>query len=356
MLRGGPVCPLWLAFPGHDMKTLEQAGRKDATIAIVIPAFNECATVGETILGFHMALPGAGIYVIDNNSTDGTATIASRVLCELPCSSAVIREERQGKGFAVRRAFAEIDADVYLLVDADLTYPASRACDLVQPVVNGDADMVVGDRHSLGGYAKENRRQLHGLGNRLVRQIINSLFAAHLTDIMSGYRVMSRQFVKNYPILVGGFQLETDMTLHALHKRFRIVEIPVEYRDRPTHSVSKLNTLSDGARVLFTIAQILRYYRPLAFFGVIGMLVLLAGIAAGVPVVSEFVRSRFVSHVPLAILASGLGISGLMMLAIGLILDSLVHQSRFDYERELLQQSANRQREDTRSAVRAVNR
>lgn len=312
------------------------AAQAAADIAVILPAFNEEQTIGDTIRAFHAALPLARIVVVNNNSSDRTREIAARALLEVRCRGAVIDEERQGKGMAVRRAFMDVDADIYVLADADMTYPADRVQDLIRPVAQGRADMVVGDRHSGGDYARENTRALHGFGNRLVQAMINKLFNAALVDIMSGYRVFSRQFVKNYPILVQGFQIETDMTLHALHKRFRIVEIPVEYRDRPAGSVSKLNTLSDGAKVLFTIAQILRYYRPLLFFGGLAVLFALAGGLAGIPVLQDWIRERYIHRVPLAILASALEIVAMLLLAVGLILDSLVHQQRMDYERDLL--------------------
>ena len=219
---------------------------------------------------------------------------------------------------------------------ADLTYPAERVRDLMAPVIEGRADMVVGDRHSAGHYASENKRALHGFGNGLVRNLVNGLFNASLADIMSGYRVFSRRFVKNYPILVEGFEIETDVTLHALDKRFRIVEIPVEYVDRPQGSVSKLNTVGDGARVLFVILQILRYYRPMAFFGSLSLLFGLAGLFAAVPVIQDWIVARYISHVPLAILATGFEIVAVVTLAVGLILDSIVYQQRRDYERQIL--------------------
>lgn len=197
---------------------------------------------------------------------DSTESLARETLERLKCHGGVINEPRAGKGNAVRRAFIEIDADIYILADADMTYPAFQAHDLITPIVNGTADMVVGDRHSAGHYAAENKRAFHGFGNCLVRDLVNKLFGAKLADIMSGYRAFNRRFVKNYPILVEGFEIETDMTLHALDKRFRILEVPVEYRDRPEGSFSKLNTFRDGMRVINTITTVLRYYRPLAFW------------------------------------------------------------------------------------------
>lgn len=196
--------------------------------------------------------------------------------------------------------------------------------------------MVVGDRHSGGNYAAENKRFLNGLGNRLVRNLVNVLFRCKLADIMSGYRAFSRRFVKNYPILVGGFEIETDMTLHALDKRFGITEIPVAYRDRPEGSVSKLNTFQDGFRVLATIFNILRHYRPLAFFGGLGAVFVLLGSLAGLPVIIEWLNTGMIYRLPLAVLASALEIIAMVLVAIGLILDSIVHQNRQNYERLLL--------------------
>lgn len=307
-----------------------------AGVAVILPAYNEEITIEGTIRVFHAALPEASIWVVNNRSVDATEAIALATLSELRCAGGVLNEVRKGKGNAVRRAFLEVDADFYILTDADMTYPAERARDLMAPVIEGLADMVVGDRHSAGYYAAENKRPLHGFGNDLVRNLVNRLFNAELADIMSGYRVFSRRFVKSYPILVDGFEIETDMTLHALDKRFRIVEIPVEYRDRPEGSVSKLNTVSDGAKVIFTIARILRYYRPLAFFGGAAVVVGLAGLLAALPVLDEWVRNHYIRHVPLAILATGLEVVAVLMMAIGLILDSITHQDKSAFERELL--------------------
>jgi glycosyltransferase involved in cell wall biosynthesis len=305
-------------------------------IAVILPAYNEEQTVAATIEDFHNYLPDAHIWVINNRSNDATEQVSVDTLTRLGCVGGVINERRPGKGNAVRRAFLDIDADIYILADADITYPAAQAHQLMAPIIAGEADMVVGDRHSAGRYAAENKRALHGFGNRLVRDLVNKLFRANLADIMSGYRVFNRRFVKSYPILVEGFEIETDMTLHALDKRFRIVEIPVDYRDRPAGSSSKLNTLRDGARVLNTIGNILRYYRPLVFFGGTAILFAALGLIAGIPVIEEWVRERYISHVPLAILASGLGIVAIVLAAIGLILDSITHQDKRNFERDIL--------------------
>ena len=305
-------------------------------IAVILPAHNEELTIGGTIEAFHNELPEARIVVVNNNSKDATAAIARDTLKRLGAQGVVIDEHREGKGNAVRRAFTDVDADIYVMSDADLTYPAVQARELMAPVIAGEADMVVGDRHSAGHYAAENKRVLHGFGNRLVRDLVNKLFRANLADIMSGYRVVNRRFVKSYPILVEGFEIETDMTLHALDKRFRIVEIPVKYSDRPAGSFSKVNTLRDGARVLSTIGNILRYYRPLVFFGGAAVLLALLGLIAGVPVIEEWISERYIRHVPLAILATGLEIVAIVLAAIGLILDSITNQDKRNFERTLL--------------------
>jgi len=258
------------------------------SIALILPAYNEELTISKVIEVFHQAIPCAHIFVIDNNSSDQTCELALAALQNLNIKGNVIKERCQGKGNAVRRAFLEINADIYVMVDADMTYPASRVGDLIEPILIGEADMVVGDRHTLGGYQVENKRNFHSFGNFLVTTLVNSLFRASLVDIMSGYRAFSKKFVKNYAILVEGFEIETDMTLHALDKRYRVKEVPIEYQDRPLGSYSKLNTFSDGAKVLFTIFQILCYYRPLYFFGVIGILFGLLGLIASLPVLDDW--------------------------------------------------------------------
>lgn len=305
-------------------------------IAIVLPAYNEELTVADTMADFNRELPNAAIWVVNNRSADATEQKANEALQQLGCKGGVINEERPGKGNAVRRALLDIDADIYILADADMTYPASDVHAMLQPVLSGRADMVVGDRHSQGKYAAENKRALHGFGNNLVRGLVNWLFGAKLADIMTGYRVFNRRFVKSYPILVEGFEIETDMTLHALDKRFRIIEVPCDYRDRPEGSFSKLNTLKDGVRVLSSIWNILRYYRPLLFFGTCATLFALLGLLAAVPVIEDWVREQYVHHVPLAILATGLELVAVVLGSIGLILDSITQQDRRRFELDFL--------------------
>ena len=281
----------------------------------------------------------ARIIIVNNNSTDETALLAADTLKKLGALGEVMHERSQGKGNAVRRAFLEVDADIYVMTDADFTYPAERIHDLMRPVIDGWADMVTGDRHSQGHYEKENKRPLHNFGNSLVQSLVNGLFNASLADIMTGYRCFSRSFVKNYPILVKGFEIETDMTLHALDKKFRILEIPVEYKDRPPGSFSKLNTLSDGALVLNTIVRILRFYRPMVFFGGLGLLLVLLGFIASLPVLSDWCRYKYIYHIPLAILSTGLEIIALIVIAIALILDSIADQDKRNFEIRMLNYS-----------------
>lgn len=311
---------------------------KSQRIAIVLPAYNEEQTIAQTILDFHKHLPEARIYIINNRSRDATELLALDALSKLPDLSrgGVINENRPGKGIAVRCGFHDIDADIYVLADADMTYPANQVIDLIAPVLSGEADMVVGDRHSSGGYAIENKRALHIFGNNLVRNLVNKLFSSNLADIMSGYRAFNKKFVKSYPILVDGFEIETDMTLHALDKRFRIIEIPIDYRDRPVGSLSKLNTITDGARVLRTIFNILRYYKPFLFFGLSSLLFFILGLFAAIPPVSDYLREQYVHHVPLAILATGLELVAIVLFAIGVILDSIVYQDRRNFEIKLM--------------------
>lgn len=306
-------------------------------IAVILPAYNEELTIQRTIESFWSVMPNSELIIVNNNSKDKTAEIAQNTLKALNANGRVLNEVRQGKANAVRRAFLDIDADIYVMADADLTYPAEIIFDLIQPVVDGNADMVVGDRLVDGHYAHENKRKFHDFGNKLVKCLINYLFNSNLSDVMSGYRVFNRRFVKNYPILVEGFELETDMTLHALDKRLRILEISIPYKDRPEGSFSKLSTFTDGAKVIFTIAQILRYYRPLAFFGTVSVLFSVFGILTAVPVFKDWILHRYIYHVPLAVLSCGLELVAIMSLGIGLILDSNAHQHRMNSERNFLE-------------------
>jgi glycosyltransferase involved in cell wall biosynthesis len=286
-------------------------------IAILIPCYNEEKTIKKVVGDFRKVLPEATVYVYDNNSKDQTSDIAQK-------SGAIVRKEfRQGKGFVVQKMFREIDADLYLLVDGDDTYPAEDAKKLVDVSIEYDVDIVVGDRLSNGTYAQENKRGFHNFGNALVKNMVNLFFKSNLKDIMSGYRVFSKKFVKNYPILVGGFQLETDMTIFALDRKFTIREVPIIYRDRPEGSVSKLNTYSDGFKVIMVIFNLFRYYRPFLYFSLFALLFAITGLVIGLPVVLEYLKTSYISKVPSAILASGLMILGVLSLVCGLILDAI---------------------------------
>jgi len=314
----------------------EQNYIESLRIVVILPAFNEELTIESTIKSFNSQLPNAAIWIIDNNSNDSTNIIASHTIVLLGCDGGVILESRKGKGNAIRRAFRDIDADIYVIADADFTYPADRVQDLIAPILNNSADLVVGDRHTGGHYRTENKRSFRGFGNSLVKELVNKLFSSNLKDIMSGYRVFNRLFVKSYPILVEGFEIETDMTLHALDKRFRILEIPVEYKDRPVGSFSKLDTFSDGLSVLLTIARILRYYRPMVFFGYTSLLIFIFGLITAIPVFIDWFQYHYIYHVPLAILATGLEIISLILFAIGLILDSISHHNKCLFEIQTL--------------------
>lgn len=305
-------------------------------LVFIFPAYNEEMTIADTLNAFHAEVPEAELWVIDNNSSDDTAKISLETLNKIRAGGGVLYEKRQGKGNAVRKAFMEVDADYYVISDADLTYPAEQARELLAPVLNGEADMVVGNRHAHGRYKSENKRAFHNFGNQLVLFLINTLFKSHLSDIMSGYRAFNRRFVKNYPILVEGFEIETDMTLHALDKRFRIIELPIAYKDRPEGSTSKLNTLHDGLRVIKTIINIFRYYKPLCFFGILSALFFLCGLVAAIPVLSDYIAHGYIYHVPLALLATGLEIVALLMLVVGLILDQGSYYNKCNFERKLL--------------------
>ncbi|MCX6303950.1 MAG: glycosyltransferase family 2 protein [Bacteroidetes bacterium] len=287
-------------------------------IAVLIPCLNEARTIKKVIDDFRKSLPSAAIYVYDNNSTDDTFQIAT------DAGAVVVKEYNRGKANVVQRMFTDIEADIYLMVDGDATYPADTASHMIELLISRNLDIVVGDRLSNASYAKENKRKFHGAGNELIKKLINFLFNASLKDILSGYRVFSRKFVKNYPSLVEGFELETEITIFSLHHGFRIHEIPINYQDRPTGSESKLNTFSDGFKVLKTMFNLFRYYKPMIFFSTIAGILFLLGVAMGIRPILEYVEFKYVYRVPSAILASGLMIAALLCLFCGLILDTIV--------------------------------
>ena len=298
-------------------------------IAILIPCYNEEITVAKVITDFKKELPDALIYVYNNNSTDNTLQIAYE-------NGAIVKNEyRQGKGNVVRNMFRDIDADVYVLVDGDNTYPANMVHQLIKPILMETADMVVGDRISNGTYKKQNKRLFHDFGNGMVRSTINRLFKTNLKDVMSGYRAFSRAFVKNVPILSKGFEVETEITLHALDKRFIIKEIPIEYKDRPNKSKSKLNTFTDGYKVIKTIIKMLKDYKPLKFFLSIAIIFFALGLIIGIPVIYEYILTRYITKVPSAVLSTGLMIFSVIIAQCGVILDTVVKDDKEKYEIEL---------------------
>lgn len=295
-------------------------------IAVIIPCYNEELTIAKVINDFKGELPEADIYVYDNNSKDNTGKIAR------DHGAIVVKESRQGKGNVVRAMFRDIDADIYIMVDGDDTYPAEAARELIQPIINNEADMVIGDRLSNGTYEKENKRAFHNLGNNLVQGLIGLLFKNEIKDIMTGYRAFNRFFVKTMPVMSEGFQIETEMSIHALDKKFRLKEIPIEYRDRPDGSESKLNTFRDGYRVIKTLLGLFKDYKPLLFFGSISVFSLVLGLLVGIPVIVEFVLTRFITKVPSAILAVGFIVVSVTSLSCGLILDTISATTKRNYE------------------------
>lgn len=298
-------------------------------IAVLIPCYNEELTVTKVVNDFKLALPNAKIYVYDNNSRDKTVELAQK-------AGAIVRHEyRQGKGNVVRSMFREIEADYYIMVDGDDTYPAEHASEMIEKAIKHNADMVIGDRLSNGTYSSENKRSFHDFGNKLVLGLINSIFKSDLMDIMTGYRVFSKFFVKNFPALSEGFQIETEMSIFALNYKFNIVQVPINYRDRPEGSFSKLNTFRDGFRVLKVLSTLFKDTRPLMFFGMISLIFIISSLIVGTPVLIEFVNTHFITLVPSAILASGLAIIAALFLMVALILDTMAYNHRLEFEHRL---------------------
>lgn len=294
--------------------------------AVIIPCYNEAVTIGNVIDDFHRELPGATVYVYDNNSTDGTSRIARE-------HGATVRlEPRQGKGNVCRQMFRDIDAACYLMVDGDDTYPAESARALCDPIIAGEADMTVGDRLSNGTYAEENKRAFHGFGNDLVRSMIKWIYGYSFEDVMTGYRAMSQPFVKTFPVLSEGFQIETELSIHAVDHRWRIKDIPVEYRDRPAGSESKLDTVGDGIKVIAMIGTLFKDYRPLKFFSLIALLFAAIGLALGIPIIIEYLRTGLVPRFPTAMLAAAFMFLCGLSLATGLILDSVAKVEKKQWE------------------------
>ena len=294
-------------------------------IAVLIPCYNESKTIEKVVKDYKKALPEADIYVYDNNSKDHTDEIAKK-------AGAIVKYEyRQGKGNVIRSMFRDIDADCYLMIDGDDTYPAENAREMCDLVLNGRADMVIGDRLS-STYFTENKRPFHNFGNRIVRLLINKLFSNHIKDIMTGYRAFSYDFVKGFPVLSKGFEIETEMTIHAVDKNYKLVEIPVTYRDRPEGSVSKLNTYSDGMKVLKTIAVLFKEYKPMGFFGLISLLLVLISLIFLIPPFAGYFATGEVAKFPSLIVGCFIFLTSILSLMCGIILQVIVKKDRQQYE------------------------
>lgn len=296
-------------------------------IAVLIPCYNEAQTIKKVITDYKRALPDATIYVYDNNSVDDTAAIAAK-------SGATVRHEyKQGKGNVIRTMFRDVEADCYLMIDGDDTYPAENAREMCQLILDGKADMVIGDRLS-STYFEENKRPFHNFGNDIVRKSINTLWHPKepILDVMTGYRAFSPMFVKTFPILSQGFEIETEMTIHALDKNLLIRSIPVQYRDRPEGSESKLNTYSDGIKVLLTIFNLYRDYKPMHFFGILAVLLAILAVALFIPVLTEYIATGLVPRFPTFIGSVFLLLMAMLSMVCGLILDTNATNSRKNFE------------------------
>ena len=294
-------------------------------IAVLIPCYNESKTIEKVIKDFKKELPEATIYVYDNNSTDGTDKIARN-------AGAIVRYERkQGKGNVIRTMFRDIDAECYLMVDGDDTYPVENARALCDAVLNRSVDMAIGDRLS-STYFTENKRPFHNFGNVLVRKLINKIYKSNIRDVMTGYRAFSYIFVKTFPILSKGFELETEMTMHSLDKNMNLENIIVDYRDRPNGSISKLKTYSDGVKVIKTIITFLKNYKPTKFFNTLSFLQIILGSAFLIPVIIEFINTGLVPKIPTFIVSIFLFITAALSFVIGLVLQSIVNKSKQDFE------------------------
>ncbi len=294
-------------------------------VAIAIPCYNEAQTIEKVVRDYRAVFPQAQIFVFDNNSTDGTAEIAKN-------AGAIVRHEpRQGKGNVIRSIFRTIRAECLILTDGDDTYPAEDAAKLAAAVLEGGADMAIGDRLS-STYFTENKRAFHNSGNRLVRGLINRLFHCEMKDIMTGLRAFSPAFTEAFPVMSRGFEIETEMSIHAVDKNFKVAEIPIQYRDRPQGSVSKLNTFTDGFLVIKTIALLFKDYKPFVFFGALALAAFLLSMILGIPVVAEYLNTGIVPRFPTLIVASGLFVASLLLFSVGIILEVILRQHRQNYE------------------------
>ncbi len=298
-------------------------------IAVLIPCYNESKTVEKVVTDFKRVLPEASIYVYDNNSTDDTAVLAKK-------AGAIVRHEyQQGKGNVIRRMFREIDAECYIMTDGDDTYPAEYARQMADLVFDKNVDMVVGDRLS-STYFEENKRPFHNLGNSIVRKSINFLFKSEIKDIMTGYRAFSYQFVKSFPVLSKGFEIETEMSIHAIDKNMYIENVIIDYRDRPEGSESKLNTYSDGLKVLFTIFRLYRNYKPINFFSIIALLLTIISAVFFIPILITYAKTGLVPNFPTLIVCGFVIVAALISLFTGVVLQTLRQKDRQDFEMNLI--------------------
>ena len=299
--------------------------KENNKIAVLIPCYNESKTIEKVVKDYKKALPDADIYVYDNNSSDDTDKIAKK-------AGAIVKYEyRQGKGNVIRTMFRDIDADCYLMIDGDDTYPAENAREMCDLVLDGKADMVIGDRLS-STYFTENKRPFHNFGNRIVRLLINKIFNNNVKDIMTGYRAFSYDFVKGFPVLSKGFEIETEMTIHAVDKNYKLVEVPVTYRDRPEGSVSKLNTYSDGFKVLKTIATLFKEYKPALFFNIFAFIILAVSLVMEIPIVCEYFKTGLVPRFPTLIVSCIFLLVSILLWITGIILQVIVKKHRQLYE------------------------
>lgn len=306
-------------------------------IAVLVPCYNESNTIKKVVEDWKRELPEAVVYVYDNNSTDDTASIAK-------AAGAVVKKEfQQGKGNVIRRMFREIDAECYIMIDGDDTYPAEFGQEMAQCILGKQADMVVGDRLS-STYFVENKRLFHNLGNTIVRSSINRLFKSNVRDIMTGYRAFSYQFVKTFPVLSKGFEIETEMTIHAVDKNMRVENVVVEYRDRPDGSESKLNTYIDGIKVLKTILSLYKNYKPLNFFGGLALLLSLISLIMFIPVLRIYLITGMVPNFPTLIVSGFVAIAALQAFFSGLILSTIVQKDRqlFEYKLQMVQRDSKK--------------
>ena len=297
-------------------------------IAVLVPCYNEGKTIEKVVTDFKRVLPEAVIYVYDNNSTDGTAEIAAK-------AGAVVRHEYyQGKGNVIRRMFQEVDAECYLMVDGDDTYPAESAREMADKVLERNVDMVVGDRLS-STYFEENKRPFHNFGNSIVRWGINKFLKNDIKDIMTGYRAFSYRFVKTFPVLSKGFEIETEMSIHAIDKNMFVENVVIDYRDRPEGSVSKLNTYSDGIKVIGTIVRLFQTYRPLAFFGTVAAILMVLAIGFFIPVWITYADTGMVPNFPTLIVCGFVALASIQSFFAGLILQTMYRKNRQDFEMQL---------------------